>query len=368
MYIPFLFKNKAYMISTRNHLEDYSMTKHNEIDMTLSGRYLCNRNIEKVKIANLDTYPSNKLIKQLIEMIRKKEKTNKEVIIGAGANGVLLNIIKILFVNGGNLVTPFYSFDQAEFGVTAMGGYTKRVYLKDFKINFVNLKRAIDRKTRMVYICNPNNPTGIYVNTSEILKFAQGIKIPIVVDESGIEFSNDKSLLNYSKLPQNLIILRSFSKAYGIAGLRIGYLVCDKSFKQKYVKNTTINEVTSISCQVALEMLKNQRSEVTKNIEKINIERIKLINRLELLGIKCLKSNSNIVMTETTFEYSFFDALEKNEISVVKVYDELNKLHMRIAIQDSNTNDKFIERISKILKNKLYEEEENHENIISYKL
>lgn len=353
MYTPFLFKNKIYTISTRNYLDDYSIAKHNKIDMTLSGKYLNTQNsIKKININNLDSYPSSFLVEQLINTIKKQKNITEEVIIGAGANGILQNIIKILFVNGGNLVTPFYSFDQAEFAVTSLGGYTKRVYLKDFRIDFANLKKAIDKKTRMVYICNPNNPTGIYANVSEILKFAQDIQIPIVIDESGIEFTKNRSLLEYSKLPQNLILLRSFSKAYGIAGLRVGYLVCDKTFKQKYIRNTTINEVSNISCQVALEILKNHKSEVLNNIEKINTEKIKLINKLEILGITCLKSSSNILMTQTTFDNDFFNALDKNEISVVKISDEFDKLHMRIAIQDLKTNEKFIENIYKILNKK----------------
>lgn len=350
MYTPFLFKNKIYTISTRNYLDDYSIAKHNKIDMTLSGKYLIpQNNIKKINITNLDIYPSCFLVEQLTNTIKKQKNINEEVIIGAGANGILQNIIKILFVNGGNLVTPFYSFDQAEFGVTALGGYTKRVYLKDFRIDFVNLKKAIDKKTKLIYICNPNNLTGIYTNACEILKFAQNTKIPIVVDESGIEFTKNKSLSEYSKLPRNLILLRSFSKAYGIAGLRVGYLICDKDFKQKYTQNTTINEVTNISCQIASKILKSYKSEVINNIERINTERSKLINELKKLGIMCLKSSSNILMTKTTFDNEFFETLEKNEISVVKIYDESNRLHMRIAVQNLEINEKFIENISKIL-------------------
>ena len=350
MFIQFLYKNKNYIISKRNFLCDYSRIKSEKIDMTLSGKYLSKYEKINIDFKEFDKYPSYLHIEKLETEIKKIEKTPQEIILGAGANGILQNIVKILFINKGNLVTPFYTFNQVEFAVTSFGGYTKRVYTNDYNIDFDKIKKSIDRKTRMVYICNPNNPTGLYVNSKYLLNFAKSINIPVVIDESGIEFTNKKSILSYKQLPNNLIVVRSFSKAYGIASFRIGYMACNKEFKQKYIKNITTNEFSGLSCIIALNLLKNGRINVKKNIEHILNEKKKILKELKKIGIDCINSNSNTIMTKTTFDENFMKNLINNHISVVPIYDEENKIHIRIAIQTKETNEKFISILKTIYK------------------
>ena len=211
------------------------------------------------------------------------------------------------------------------------------------------MKKAINRKTRMVYICNPNNPTGLYENCENIIDFAKSINVPVVVDESGIEFTNKKSLLSYKNIPKNLLIVRSFSKAYGIANFRLGYLVCNPEFKQSYLENITTNEFSGLSCIVANELLKNGKENITNNIKSITKEKKVIIKKLDKIGIKCILSDSNTIMTDSVFKNEFLKLLEQNNISVVPVYDENNKLHIRIAIQDEITNKKFVDILVKIM-------------------
>ena len=350
MFIHYYFKNKLYRKSQRNFLSDYSFIKSKKIDMTLSGRYLADYSKINLNLKMIDKYPSHEEIEEFENIIKKDLRLNKEIIIGSGANGLLQNIIKILFIKKGNLVTPFYTFDQAEFAVTSFNGYTKRVYCDDYMINLNKIRKAIDNKTRMIYICNPNNPTGIYLDADEIINFTKSTKIPVVIDESGIEFTNKKSILEMKELPNNLIVLRSFSKAYGIANLRIGFLICSNYIKNKYLKNITTNEFSGISCSIAKDLYKNNN--ISKNVSAITNERKKIEKELKKLKIDLIKSDSNIIMTKTTFDNSFIEMLKENDISVVPVYDEYNKLHIRIAIQDKKTNEIFINKMKEIIKDK----------------
>lgn len=352
MFIQFCYKNRNYLISKRNYLCDYSKMKSRKIDMTLSGKYLANYIDFDFDVSKFDKYPLQEDTEKLENTLKKQMNINREIIVGNGANGLLQNIIKILFINKGNLVVPFYTFDQAEYAVTSFKGYTKRAYVDNYKINFNKIKKAIDRRTRMVYICNPNNPTGIYTNSAELLKFAKEVKIPLVIDESGIEFTKKESILNYSDIPENLIVIRSFSKVYGMANFRIGYLVCGKKFKEKYLKNITTNEYSGISCILVENILLNSKKEINDNINQIIKERNQMIKSLKEINVDCILSDSNIVMTKTTFIESFLEELNKENVSVVPVYDEKKNLHIRVAIQDSKTNDEFLEIMKKILKNK----------------
>ena len=351
MFIRSFLKNKKYIISKRNYLDDYSNSISKRIDMTMSGKYLGEYPSIDININNIDKYPICKDINKLKETIRKKFNIKNEIIIGNGSNGILQNLIKIYIENGNNIVTPFYSFNQAEYATTSQKGYTKRVLTDEENINLDNIISSIDKNTKLVYICNPNNPTGIYLNSKELLKLSEKIykknkHIKLIIDESSIEFSKNKSVLDYN-IPSNVVVLRTFSKAYGIANLRIGYMVCHKNLYNKYIKNNTNNEISSIVTNIANNII---NSEFYKdNIELIIKERDLMINRLNELGIKSYKSDSNIIMTKTTFTQKQIDLIEENNISIVKVLDINNKIHLRIAIQDVKTNKKFIDILKNIL-------------------
>lgn len=353
MFIHYYSKNKYYIESVRNYFDDYSNCITKEIDMTISGKYIASYPKFNIDFNNLDKYPNHDMTIKLENEIKRIYPLQNEVIIGAGTNGILHNLVKIFFVNGGNLVTPFYTFNQPEYAVSTMNGITRRVLMNQGHIDFSNLFNSIDNNTKMIYICNPNNPTGIYIKSTELLKHISEIdnSIPIVIDESGIEFTLENSLLEY-KLPDNVIVLRTFSKAFGLANLRIGYMCCSTKILEKYKEKITINEVSGISCSIALQMLKNKNYQY--NIEKIIVERNKLKKNLEKIGIVTYESKSNILLTSTELNKKFFDELLKNNISTVPIKDEKGNMHIRIAIQDEKINKKFILTISKILKNSNY--------------
>lgn len=352
MSIQSYFKNNYYIESKRNYLDDYSNIDSKEIDMTLSGRYLSHYPILKFNYSKLDRYPLHIHINRLKNEIKKVYNIieNKTVILGAGSNGILQNVLKTLFETGDNLVTPYLTFDQAEFAVTSLGGITKRCYMNKYDISLENIASSIDSKTKLVYICNPNNPTGKIISNDEIIDFANANKgINIVVDESNIEFSNQKSLLT-EVYPENIIILKSFSKAYGLANLRIGYMVCENSFADEYKKKTTVNEFSGVSCEIALKVFKSKQ--YLKNVKNVK-KQLKFINtNLNKLGIKLIPSNSNTLLTETTFSKNIYEELSNCNVSVVPIIDQDNLLHFRIAIQDSKTNKKFIKKIREVFEKK----------------
>ncbi len=353
MFIHYYWKKKLYKLSNRDYLCDYSKIESKTIDMTLSGRYLSSYPNVQISISEFDKYPLLTNIRELEELIKTKTSTNDEIIIGSGANGLLQNIIKIFFRNRGNLITSFYSFDQAEYAVTSFDGVTKRVYTNNYSLDLNNVIKAIDKKSKMIYICNPNNPTGKFINSKDLIELTKKIKIPLVVDESGIEFTGKKGILeSVQKLPENLLVLRSFSKAYGLANLRIGYLVCSRAFKQIYLKNITTNEYSGISCLIAKNILNSSEKYMEQNVNQIIEEKVKMVNQLEKMGIYTVESYSNTIFTKTIFDNKFMKELEKNDISVVPIYDRNNNLHIRIAIQDKETNSVFVKKMNEIMKNK----------------
>lgn len=349
MYIQSYLKN-SYIDSNRNFSDDYANTESKKIDMTLSGIYLYKYPKFDFNPKQLCLYPSKYRAIDLINLIRKKNRIKNSIVLGPGSNGILQNIIKVVMNKGDNLVTPFYSFNQAEYAATSLGCITRRAKCDNYNISIENIKQSIDKNTKIVYICNPNNPTGIYMPVEKILNFAKSVDNIVIVDESSIEFSDNKSILEFKKLPPNLIVLRSFSKAFGLANMRIGYMICSPEFEKYYIDNTTINEYSGLSIEFAIKMLNNY-DYVLKNIEMIKDEKIKLNTSLENLGIKTISSDSNTIMSETTFDEQLIEELFNNDISVIKIYDEFNKIHFRIAVQDKISNKKFIDKLKNIMGN-----------------
>ena len=348
MCTQYYLKND-YIESFRDFSDDYANIDSKKIDMTLSGIYLYNYPPFKIDLKQLCLYPSKYDADDLIKKIKKEFNIQKNVVLGPGSNGILQNIIKITLKEGDNIVTPFYTFNQAEYAATALGCKTRRVKCDGYHINFNAIKNSIDSKTKIVYICNPNNPTGIYISSKKIIEFAKTISSIVIVDESGIEFTNKESVLDYKDIPNNMIILRSFSKAYGLANMRIGYMCCSPEFEKIYVNNTTINEYSGLSISFAIIMLNNY-DYVKKNIELINREKKKLIFQLKKIGIDVIESDSNTIMSRTIVNENIIDKLSNEDVSLIKVYDIDNKTHFRIAVQEVQTNKEFIRRLKKVMK------------------
>lgn len=344
MCTQYCLKN-SYFESSRNFSDDYANIDSRKIDMTLSGKYLYKYPTFDVDLKQLCLYPSKYDALDLIKTIRKKFKIKNSIILGPGSNGILQNIIKISMKKGDNLVTPFYSFNQAEYAATSLDCITRRVKCNNYQIDFEALQKSIDQKTKIIYICNPNNPTGIYASSKKIIDFANKVDSIVIADESGIDFTNKKSVIDYEIIPNNLIVLRSFSKAYGLANMRIGYMCCSSEFEKKYIDNTTINEYSGLSVSFAIKMLDNY-DYVLKNIELINKEKNRITNQLEKIGIQTIKSDSNTIMSKTIIDEQLINELFNEDVSLIKVYDENDKIHFRIAVQDIELNDIFIEKLN----------------------
>lgn len=349
MYIQSDLENKPYKISKRNFLDDYAHYTSNEVDMTLSGKYLYKYPKFTIDYSDFSKYPTHSIVKDLIGIIKSTQNIKKrEVVIGTGANGILQNIVKILFKEGGNLVTPFLTFNQPEYAVTSMGGFTKRVFMaSNGNISIDNIIKSVDDDTKMIYLCNPNNPTGMLINMEDINYIANNVKAYVIVDESAIEFSNNikKSELDTKN---NIIIVKSLSKAYGIANLRVGYMICSEEFKKLYEENITVNEVSGISCLYAKKVLLSNNYK--QNVRLIIKERKHIEKNLEKLGFDFYESQLNVLFSKTELNEDIIEKFNKNGISVMFVKDEYEKLHFRIAVQDKKTNNVFVERCKNLIK------------------
>lgn len=182
---------------------------------------------------------------QLVDKIAKFEGvTAKNIMMGPGSSDLLEKTAMVLFMNGGNVVSADPAYMSLIRVAEAAGGSWKPVPLKDdWSHDLKAMEAAIDEETKLVYICNPNNPTGTITDSEELLDFCSRVseKVPVFVDEAYLWFLDDgakKSMVSLINEGKDVIIARTFSKIHGMAGLRVGYAVAQEATLDKLQKIT----------------------------------------------------------------------------------------------------------------------------------
>lgn len=150
------------------------------------------------------------------------------ILLGNGSNEVIELALKTFIKPGDEVVSPFPSFLMYRKAVQALGGQNKLIPLKRYRIDLRAMSEGIGRRSRVVLVNNPNNPTGTIVTRAEWERFLERVppRVLILLDEAYIDFTDDSACprgVDYLTGRKNLLIVRTFSKAYGLAGLRVGF-------------------------------------------------------------------------------------------------------------------------------------------------
>jgi histidinol-phosphate aminotransferase len=188
---------------------------------------------------------------------------------------------------------------------------------EDFELDREAIEREIDEKTKLLFICSPNNPTGNSLNRQTILELAESFHGIIVIDEAYIHFSREKSFVAEINNFKNLVVLQTFSKAWGLAGLRVGLAFANPQIIALFNKVKPPYNVSEIAQNTVLKALEN-REQVEENISKIITERDKLIGNLKNLEIitKIYPTDANFVLAKTFDANKIYNYLIEEKIVV----------------------------------------------------
>jgi histidinol-phosphate aminotransferase len=224
------------------------------------------------------------------------------------------------------------------------------VNLKDFALNLEGIAAAITGKTKMIFLTNPNNPTGTIFSTNEFDAFLKKVpdNIIVVVDEAYVEFVESKEfpdIIKYVKEGKNVVVLRTFSKFYGLAGLRIGYGIARKEliapmFRTKMPFN--VNRLAQAGAIAALE-----DKEFLEKTFKNNSEGKKyLYAELDKLGIEHKKTESNFIFVNLKRSADeLFIEMMKNGIIIRPLTSFGLPQAIRVSIGTKEQNAKFIKAL-----------------------
>tara|TARA_R110002126_G_scaffold291479_2_gene453054 strand:- start:16910 stop:18100 length:1191 start_codon:yes stop_codon:yes gene_type:complete len=186
-----------------------------------------------------------KTLTNLKEKIAKNEGINPDqILMGPGSSDLLEKVAMVFFQKGGNVISADPSYMSLIMVTKSMGGTWKSFkLLEDSQHDLDTMEAGIDENTKLVYICNPNNPTGSITDAKKLKDFCSRVseKVPVFVDEAYIELSKNgikDSMNSLVAEGKNVIVARTFSKIHGMAGLRIGYVIGKKETLD------TISEIT----------------------------------------------------------------------------------------------------------------------------
>ena len=262
--------------------------------------------------------------------------------------------MKVFVRKGSKVMVAEPTFPMYSFYTQLFGGTKINVVLKpNFNLDVESLLNRADNKTCMLFICSPNNPTGNQFAKSDVKKLLEEFRGVVVVDEAYVDFAKG-SVINWIKNYENLVVLRSFSKGFGLAGLCLGYLLSNQSivkYVQRVVGPFNLNSITQ---QAIIQVLQNW-SYFKGQLDVVINERDWLMKKLKQIdGIFPFPSDANFILFKVSKENSnssiLVDRLAKKNV-LVKDRGHLPLLEncIRVTVGSRNMNEIFIQALTESL-------------------
>jgi histidinol-phosphate aminotransferase len=276
------------------------------------------------------------------------------VMTGVGSTEILrLVTLSSFYERKGNTVTGFPSYPQIPRETEELGRVVKRVKLRpDFSLDLEAMAAAVDAETRIVTLCNPNNPTGQILDPAELRRFLGRIPREIVVpiDEAYIHFVDQETYptaIPLAKEFPNVIVVRTFSKAYGLGGARVGYGIANPELLKK-LKIFGIGELNknTLSIAAALGAL-DDPDHVRRTVETVREGKKYLYSQLEQMGYRPIRTQTIFVTVEVGKGVkALIEALRERKVNVREAFDMEG--YMRISVGLPKENEVFIEELRKL--------------------
>ncbi|MEM2419508.1 MAG: histidinol-phosphate transaminase [Candidatus Bathyarchaeia archaeon] len=332
-------------------------------------------NFENQKVAKLNLnenffIPREKLLELVIEALedldprlypqdeKLREKIGEyvglpadNIVVGNGSDYLLERIAHLFLEKGEQAITISPTFPMYRFVVNLQRARLIEVPLKDdFSLDVSGLLSNITPKTKLLFLCSPNNPTANQFKIDEIKFLVESFPGVVVVDEAYVEFA-DYSVAPLTKEYENLIVVRTFSKAFGLAGLRLGYCIADieiiKALSESVSPPFSVN---TVSLKVGAKILEN-KAMVEEAIRKVRAERERLVKALnDINGVKAFNSKTNFVLFRTEKPLNdVYNGLLRKEVLVRKIGNVLSFQNcFRATVGLPWMNDKLIDALKEI--------------------
>ncbi|MCG5432939.1 pyridoxal phosphate-dependent aminotransferase [Mycobacterium sp. MYCO198283] len=298
-------------------------------------------------LQTINRYPDNgclELRETLAKHLADGAFTPEHISVGCGSVSLCQQLIQITASVGDEVVFGWRSFEVYPLQVRVAGATPVQVPLRDHTFDLDAMLAAVTDRTRLIFVCNPNNPTSTVVDPDALRRFVAAVPshIVIAIDEAYVEYIRDGLLpdsLGLARDHDNVVVLRTFSKAYGLAGLRVGYAVADPEIVTALGKVYVPFTVTSVSQAAAIASL-YAAEELLARTDAVVAERARVSAALREAGYPLPRSQANFVWLPLPGRAREFAGAAANDRVIVRPYGDDG---VRVTVAAPHENDAFLD-------------------------
>jgi histidinol-phosphate aminotransferase len=305
-------------------------------------------------LKKLHRYPDGSNYRLRERLAEKLKVSASQIVLGNGSNEIIELLVRTFLREGSEVIIPEPSFLMYEIMVQGGGGRPVKVALKERVLDLEGMAEGISSRTSMIFVNNPNNPTGTIVSREYFEWFLQRVPpgVIVVVDEAYIEFVRDSACptgLDYLEGDKTVVTLRTFSKVYGLAGLRIGYGVMKKSLADivhRFRQPFNTNLLAQVGALAALDddaFLKKTVDTVHKGLDF-------LYRELEKLGLRSFSTQTNFFLIDLERDAkSVFEKMLRRGVIVrpMTAYGYPNYIRINVGLPEENQ--RFVKMLKEVL-------------------
>ncbi|ORA20103.1 histidinol-phosphate transaminase [Mycobacterium arosiense] len=262
-------------------------------------------------VAVVNRYPDNASVDLKAALAMHLDVAPEQIAVGSGSVTLCQQLVQITAAAGDEVVIGWRSFECYLPIIQVSGATTVKVPLTDHTHDLDAMLAAITDRTRLIFVCNPNNPTSTVVDPDALTRFVEAVppQILIAIDEAYVEYIRDGMLPNSLELAltrSNVVVLRTFSKAYGLAGLRCGYAVGHPELITALDKVVMPFAVTNVAQAAAIASLEAS-DELMARTDALVVERTRVSDALREAGFELPPSQANFIwlpLGERTMDFT----------------------------------------------------------------
>jgi histidinol-phosphate aminotransferase len=311
-------------------------------------------------IENLHRYPDAAGYELTQSIARKYNIDPHSIVLGNGSDDIIALLTAVLLRPGDEVILSQPSFLFYEISIRSSGALPVWVPLKSFRTDLAGMIQKINPKTRMIFLNVPHNPTGAVISKSDFEEFiaATPPQIVIVLDEAYIEFVKDLNCVNsfdYLKIDKPIVGMRTFSKAYGLAGLRVGYGVMPAVLAEllnRVRQPFNVNGLAQVAAIAAL----NDAQFLQKTVDLVHTELEFVYAARERLEVPYVRSEANFFMVEVSDGRTADDVFKEflsQGIIVRSMTSYGYPRHIRVTIGKHEENIRFLEALETVLRHQV---------------
>jgi histidinol-phosphate aminotransferase len=291
----------------------------------------------------VNRYPDNGYVELKERLAKHVDFAPEQISVGCGSVSLCQQLIQITSTVGDEVIFGWRSFEVYPLEVRVAGATPVQVSLTEHTYDLDAMLAAVTDRTRLIFICNPNNPTSTVVDPEALARFIEAVPshILIALDEAYVEYIRDPMLpdsFGLVRAHSNVVVLRTFSKAYGLAGLRVGYAVGDPDIITALGKVYVPFSATSISQAAAIASL-DAADELLARTDAVVAERARVTAALRKARFIVPASQANFVWLPLAERTLDFVQQAANERLLVRPYGEDG---VRVTVAAPHENDAFL--------------------------